>query len=155
MDWEEHLEPLTRIAREHRLLREHNLALQQSQADSKGLLLAEGAVVLLMLEHLARMLLGDARDTETLPNLLERIVSRKITDIPWDDPHEGIRKIKDLRNTLVHGQYELAAKLAGCSSVPEYFFKQYAGEIEVAAKIVDHLIAHVNHEALGAEHGQP
>ncbi len=82
---------------------------------------AEAALVCLALERFLRAILGEVNDGATLYNLLEQAVSRKLVRLPWDDQQDGIKRICSVRNTLLHGNYEQAARDAGSSSVAEYF----------------------------------
>jgi hypothetical protein len=71
----------------------------------------------------------------TLFNLLERAMSRKLVRLPWDDQKIDSKMLTDVRNTIRHGNFEQAARQAGCASGPEFFKTQFAGEIE---RLYDH-----------------
>lgn len=137
---------LQELVRELRLLRNHNLSFKEGDAQDRLLFFAEASIVLVTLERFVRAVLGDAGESETLFNLLERAVSRKALTLPWDDQQDGIRKITAIRNTLLHGNYEQAAAAAGCSSVAQYFKTQFASEVERMYEIVDHLFKQINAE---------
>ena len=47
---------------------------------------------------------------------------------------------------MLHGNYEQAATQAGCSSVAEFFKKQFAGEVESMFRITDYVIAQIDQE---------
>lgn len=132
------------LVRELMLLREHNLTFKEGDPQNKILLFAEAALVILVIERFARAVLGDATDKETLPNLLQRAVSRNLLKVPWDDQQDGIRKIAKVRNSLLHGNYEQAAREAGCSSVEAYFKTQFASEVEALYRIGDYLVRQID-----------
>jgi hypothetical protein len=65
-----------------------------------------------------RIVLGsDAEEKDTLYNMLQKSVSRGLLRVPWDDQQDGITRLARVRNTLLHGSYEQAAKEAGRASV--------------------------------------
>ena len=139
-----HIE-LQHLVREHRLLRQHNLRFKPGDPQEDILLFAEGAVILMTLERFARAILGaDATEEDTLYNLLQKAVSKGFILLPWDDQEEGIRRLKDVRNTILHGNFEQAAKQAGCASVADYFGTTFAAEIERLYKITEHLFQQID-----------
>jgi hypothetical protein len=136
-----------RLVWELNRLRSHNVSFD---ADSLELFfLAEGALVLLALERFMRMILGvEASDSDTLPNLLEKATSARLdlVVLPGNlDRSELIRRIKSVRNTLMHGNFEQAAKQAGLSSKEEYFRSgTYITEVEVLFKILNRIVAQID-----------
>lgn len=76
--------------RELGLLRAHNLRFKEGDPQERLLLFAEAALVFLVLERFVRAILGDAKDSETLFNLLERAVSRNLLTLPWKNQQDGI-----------------------------------------------------------------
>ena len=142
---DQHLD-LQHLVRELRVLRNHNLKFKEGAPQDTMLMFAEAALVVLVLERFVRVLLGDATDRETLHNLLERAVSRRLIRLPWDDQQEGIKKIVGVRNTMLHGNYEQAAREAGCSKVPEYFKTQFAGEVERLYLITNEVFTQIDPE---------
>lgn len=141
------------LVRELAVVRQHNLAFKEGDPQDALLLFAEAALVLIALERFVRAVLGaDATDRDTLPNLLEKAVARDLLRVPWDDQQDGIRRIKDVRNTLLHGNYEQAATQAGCSSTTEFFKTVFASEVEVTFKILDNLMSQID-PATGQPHG--
>ena len=146
---------LQHIVREMLLVRSHNLKCAEEKDFDNLLHFAEGALVLLALERFARIVLGSRADErDTLYNLLQKAVKYGLLHLPWDDQEDGIRRLKDVRNTTLHGGYEQAAAAAGCSSVAEYFrSSQHIGEVETLTKVLDHLMRQVDLEKgpVGAE----
>lgn len=111
------------------------------------LLFAEAALVLIVLERFLRVILAsEATEDDTLPNLLEKATSARLCmlKLPAADRAQAIREIKNVRNTILHGNYEQAARQAGCSSVTDYFKRQFAPEIERLFQITDHLMAQID-----------
>jgi len=135
------------LVRELQLVRAHNLQFKDGDAQDQILLFAEAALVCLALERFARAVLGsDATDRDTLPNLLEKAVSKKLLSVPWQDQADGIRRIKNVRNTILHGNYEQAARDAGCASASDYFKTQFAGEIDQMYQLTDFIVKQVDPE---------
>lgn len=136
---------LQELVRELVLLREHNLQFREGDPQDKLLMFAEAALVLIVLERFVRVVLGDdATDRDTLPGLLRKVVSKGLLRLPWDDQEEAIQRIRLVRNTLLHGNYEQAAREAGCGSVAEFFKTQFAGEVEALYNIVDDLMRQID-----------
>ena len=135
---------LQELVRELTLIRGHNLRFGPTDPQRNLLLFAEGALVCLTMEHYVRIVVGDALPGAKLFNLLQYSVSHALLSVPWDDQQEGIRKICEVRNTLLHGNYAQAARKAGCQSVEEYFQKQYASQVEAMFKITDHIMRQVD-----------
>lgn len=124
MTFKEKYRDYQELTREHDLLRNHNKA---NPDQSKLLLFAEGALIIIMLERFLRMLPDlKAQDSETLYPLFKRAVDEKIFAI--SDQHR--KDMLDIRNTILHGNFEQAAKQAKVASKEEYFKTQYASEIE-------------------------
>jgi hypothetical protein len=132
------------LVRELGLLRAHNLRFKEGDPQERLLLFAEAALVFLVLERFVRAILGDAKDSETLFNLLERAVSRNLLTLPWKNQQDGIRAICDARNALLHGNYEQAARNAGCESTAVYFKTVYAREIERWSTVVNQLFTQID-----------
>lgn len=135
------------LVRELMLLRQHNLGFKDGDPQDGLLFFAEAALVCLSLERFVRAVLGaDAGEKDTLYNLLQKGVSKGLIRLPWEDQEEGIKKVSAVRNTLLHGNYEQAARDAGCASPAEYFQKQFAGEVESLFEITDHLVKQIDPE---------
>ena len=141
---------IQQLVRELQLLRTNNLKFKEGDSQDGLLLFAEASLVLLVLERFIRAILSDATDRETLRPLLRRAIERKLILLPWDDQEDGIGRLVDVRNTILHGNYEQAAKQAGCSSVAEYFKTVFASEVEKVYQVVDHLFNQID-----ANTGQP
>jgi len=132
------------LVRELGIIRAHNLKFKESDPQDTVLMFAEAALVLIVLERFVRAVVPDARDNDTIYNLLQRAVSKGLLKVPWDDQEDGIRRIKDVRNTLLHGNYELAASQSGCSSVREFFKEKFASEVETLTRVVDDLMRQID-----------
>jgi hypothetical protein len=110
-------------------------------------------MVLLSLERFLRILPGvEATDSDTLPGLLEKATSesRQVLKLPAEDRKDAIRRIKDVRNTIMHGNFEQATRQAGLKSVEEYFKTQFAPEVEALYQIANGLV-----DQISIETGQP
>jgi hypothetical protein len=135
------------LVRELALVRNHNLGFKAGAAQDTLLLFAEAALVCLALERFVRIVLGcDAEEKDTLYNLLQKSVSRGLLRVPWDDQQDGITRLARVRNTLLHGSYEQAAKEAGRASVRDYFQTAFASEIEGMFKATDFILAQIDQD---------
>lgn len=83
-----------------------------------------------------------AKDTDTLGTLLERATSKRSKILILSADHR--RGLRDIRNTILHGNFEQAAKQAGVKNKEEYFKTQFASEIEALYKIVNGLVAQID-----------
>jgi hypothetical protein len=70
--------------------------------------------------------------------------ARGIIVLPGKDPKDAIKRISNVRNTMLHGNYEQAAREAGCSSVESYFGTVFASEIEAMTEIADGLMRQID-----------
>lgn len=134
------------LVREHSLLRRHNRAFKDGETQDSLLLFAEAALVLVVLERFLRMILGPAGDEQTLHNLLEQATGarHRLLVLPGSDRDDAIRRITGVRNTLLHGNYEQAARESGCASVSEYFRTTFAAEVEALYEIANRLVAQID-----------
>jgi hypothetical protein len=132
------------LVRELQVLRAHNLQFNEGDRQDGLLLFAEAALVLLLLERFVRAVLDDTKDNDTIYTLLQRAVCRGLLRVPWEDQEDGIRRIKDVRNTILHGNYEQAARQSGQPSVAAYFKTQFAPEVERMTILVDHLFKQID-----------
>lgn len=136
---------LQELVREYMVLREHNLQFKEGDDLRRLLLFSEAAVVIVIIEHFVRMVLGTrATDQDTLHNLLQKAVSDGLLRLPWDDQQEGIRKVVAVRNTILHGNYAQAAAQAGCASVEDYFKRQFASEVEGMYRIAQYVTEQID-----------
>lgn len=140
---EQHRE-LGEIIRELEIVRNQNLELAQIHGKwvPGCLLFAEGLLVLLALERFLRVILGaEATDSDTLPNLLEKATSARLDLLalpPWWTREQTISAMKNVRNALMHGNYEQAAIQSGCRSRDDYFRSStYINEVETLRRILD------------------
>lgn len=144
---------LQHLIRELVLVRDHNRRFKEGEPQDEVLLFAEGALVVIVLERFVRAVLGDnAGPTETLHNLLQKAVAENLLRVPWDDQQDGIRRICSVRNTILHGNYEQAAKQAGCASVRDYFSQQFTPEVDKMFHIVDDMVKQID-PTTGRPHG--
>jgi len=133
------------LAREHRWLRDHNRRFKDGDDPADLLMFAKVAVILMMLERFVRAILGpDVADSDTLYHLLQKAVSKQLLRMPYDDEQEGIRRLKNVRNTIMHANFELAARKAGCASVDVYFREVFACEVETLYEITQHLVEQID-----------
>lgn len=153
MTFRERYLDLQHLIRELMLVRSHNLQFKEGDPQDRMLLFAEGALVVIVLERFVRAVLGDeASETETLHNLLQKAVAKGLLRVPWDDQQDGIRRMCAIRNTILHGNYEQAARQAGCATVVDYFRQQLTPEVEKMFHIVDDLMKQID-SATGKPHG--
>lgn len=137
------------IARELDVLRRHNLQFQEGDSQETLLMIAEAAVICLAMERFLRIILvGEATEADTLPNLLEKATSKRLNLIKLINPdrNEGIRAIVRVRNTLLHGNYEQAAREAGCADRNEYFKTKFASHTETMFRLLDHFMEQIDPE---------
>jgi hypothetical protein len=98
-----------------------------------------------------RMILGaEANEKDTLPNLLEKATSARLDLVVLPgrlDRAEFIRRIKDVRNTLMHGNFEQAAKQAGFASKEEYFKSgSYIADVEALYKVLNRIVKQIDRD---------
>src|SRR2546429_83248 len=115
MTFKEQYVDFQRIVWEVKRLRDHNLSFKNDSLEL--FFFAEGMMVLLALERFMRIILGgEALESDTLPGLLEKATSKRLDLVLLPgglSRDETIRRIRHVRNTLMHGNYEQAAKEAG------------------------------------------
>lgn len=142
--FEEHRE-MQELAREWNIVRQHNLQCAEQGTLGNLLFLAEGLLVLTSFERFFRIIVPNARDNETLYNLMQRANRLRLVTMPHDSQQEAIRIIGSLRNQLVHANYEQAAREAGYSTIREYFgSSQYAGTVERLTLLLDNIMAQID-----------
>jgi len=132
------------LVRELKIIRNHNLKFNEGDPQDTILMFAEAALVIVILERFVRAVVGDATDSDTIYTLLQRAGSKGLLKVPWEDQEDGIRKIKDVRNTLLHGNYEQAARQSGCASVQEFFTQKFASEVEALTHVVNDLMGQID-----------
>ncbi|MCR9160872.1 MAG: hypothetical protein ACE37F_03440 [Nannocystaceae bacterium] len=149
MTFKERYRDLQEIIREMLLLRSHNRQFQAGDSQETMLMFAEACVVLLALERFLRVILQDeATERDTLPNLLEKATSKRVAllSLPPGERAELIRRVKDVRNTTLHGGFEQAARDAECGSVADYFATQFAPEVEAITNLLEGLMGQIDPE---------
>jgi hypothetical protein len=110
--FKERFPDLQHVVRELLVLRKHNLKFKAGDPQGNLLLMAEALVTLLALERFLRVILTPARatDSDTLYHLLEKAFAHRLLDVPGDDRALVIHQLKEVRNTLMHGNFEQAAR---------------------------------------------
>src|SRR4030095_12503724 len=99
---------------------------------------------LMMLERFVRIVVrGSPVEDQTLRPMLDWAVRRGRLRLPWDNQKEGIQKVCDIRNTILHGNYEQAAAQAK-TDVRAFFKSQFAGEIAGMTKVLNYLVEQVD-----------
>jgi hypothetical protein len=143
---DEHPE-MQQLVQEFVMLRRWNKE-QEAQKNFAGLFLfAEGALILLIFERCLRIILGSrVGDSDTLPNLLEKVTTKAAPILKFEGlgRQDAIKEIKDVRNGIMHANYEQAARRVGAASVQEYLQKHFAPEIENLAEIVDGVLKQID-----------
>ena len=135
------------LVRELNVVRTHNLRFKAGDPQETLLLMSEAALILVVLERFLRMIVPDGSEDDTLRNLLEKATSRtrRLLILPGDRD-TVIGQMVDIRNTLLHGNYEQAATQSGCSNVEEYFRTQFAPEVEGMYRLVNLMVAQIDVE---------
>lgn len=129
------------IVRELYLLRGHNEKFKAAQASL--LLISEGSLTMLALERFLRMFTGNFQNKQTLPNLLEKATSMGLR-LGAKEQGNAIAAVRDVRNAIVHGNFEQAATDNGVRSAEVYFGKYFAGEVEFVFRLLETLVAQVD-----------
>ncbi|MBX3269802.1 MAG: hypothetical protein KF729_06055 [Sandaracinaceae bacterium] len=125
-------------------LNRHNKTYGPHDPQDGLLMFAEGALCMTLIEAAARRWVGDGvlpADAKFRPVLKAAAASG--LRIPFDDADDGITKLCAVKNTLVHGNFEQAARGAGGRDVATYFKEQYAGEIERMYRVCLHFLTQV------------
>ena len=140
---------LQELVRELLMVRAHNKSFRDGEPLNNVLLFAEAGLVCMTFEHFVRVVVAKADTTnalagQSLYNLLQFAISRDLIRLPWDAQEDGIRKVVDVRNSLLHANYAEAAHGAASGSVENYFKTQFASELEVMFLIVDDLMKQVD-----------
>ncbi len=131
------------LAREHKQLRTHNRGFKEGDQQNTMLMFAEGALILIMLERFLRILPDvEATERDTLFNLLEKAISRQILEIAEKDYF--IKQLTIVRNTILHGNYEQAAKQSGQKTIEDYFRNVYPTEIETLYTITNRIVSQID-----------
>lgn len=135
------------LALELKNLREHNLRFKEGDPQDGILMFAEAAVVLVAIERFLRMILVEEVNNATIYNLLQMATgtARRLITLPDNDRDDAIRRITEVRNTLMHGNYEQAAEALGCT-VNEYFKRYFSSEIEQLFNLLDGMLKQIDPE---------
>ena len=131
------------IVREITIIREWT---KHNENDQRMLLLlAEGSLTLVAFEHFLRAFLDEYSDSYTLYNLLQKSILKGI-QLNAIDNEKAIKILTEVRNSIIHGNFEKAAQINGCDSVGEYFSKFYIAEIEFMHQLLNNIVEQVNIE---------
>jgi len=95
-------------------------------------LLSEGAIALITLERALRIALGARGKGKTLRTLLLQATDQKSGFLTIEGREEGVRVIANLRNLLLHGDFEAAGAPAA-----DYLAKRLEADVFHAQKITD------------------
>lgn len=115
-------------------LRIHNIGAAKRGEHGVLLLFAEGALTLMMLEHVCRRVAGSrVRDEDNFRVVVEQAVLHGSAPVRLlaTDPVDAATRLVRARDTLIHANYEQIAASMGLSDISEYFkSSQYISEIE-------------------------
>jgi hypothetical protein len=117
------------------------------KAESKLLMFAEAAMIMMTLERFLRALLGaEALWSDTLPALLEKATTpkRDLLSVPDHDRDSLIKAVTNWRNALLHANFEQTAKNAGVATTAEYFANVFASELETSYRVTNWLIGQID-----------
>jgi hypothetical protein len=147
--FKEQFREFQRIALELKRIRSHNMTFKADSYDM--FFMAEGTLVVLALERFMRIILGaDADERDTMQNLLEKALSpkRNLIALPGGLTREQMREqIVEVRNFLMHGNYEQAAKKAGLSSKDDFFMSsKYIKSVERLYRITNRICVQIDPE---------
>jgi len=140
------------IVLELELLRKHNSSFSPGKSNDYRLLFSQVALTLLCLERFLRILPGveeaaikrtkKGKKAATLAEFLRGATDIKILAIKNKD--EVIKQVTDVRNSILHGNFEQCARECNKNSVEEYFKLVFAGEVEALYKFTKHLMDQIN-----------
>jgi hypothetical protein len=147
--FKEQFREFQRMVLELKRLRNHNVTFQSDSYEM--FFMAEGTLVVLVLERFLRMILGkDADERDTMQNLLEKALSpkRSLIVLPGGLTRDQMREqIVEVRNFHLHGNYEQAATKAGLPSKDAYFMSsKYIKSVERLYRIANRIVAQVDEE---------
>ncbi len=116
-------------------LRDHNLRFGPDDSQDYLLLQTEGALSMVLVEAMARKalrLLPESDGPEKFRDVVEQAVfgAPKRLTIFLEDELSAIDRMCRIRNTILHGNYEQAAREAGCQDVPHYFKTAFTPDVE-------------------------
>ncbi len=141
---------LQELVRELFWLRSHNLKIKEGAPQQELLLFAEAALVLMTLERFLRILPGVVKkEKDTLFNLLESAtsVSLNLLTFPANITRtEVIKKVTDVRNAILHGNFEQVENQAGAKNKEQYFKTNFAADIEDLTNFTNGLFAQIDPE---------
>ena len=125
-------------------LRGYNKSFKPEEDQSSLLLVTEGSLALMLIERACREALGAPAPDGFRELLHAAVVARRVLTLRWDDPERGVGQITDVRNTLLHGNYEQAAAATSAGDVPTFFKTQFASEVEKLGQIALHFAEQVS-----------
>jgi hypothetical protein len=150
---------LQALVRELHFLRKHNLKFKPGRSLASYLLVSEALVMWLVFERFLRICLAkESNPDETGPTLRPLMdeafgAKRALLRLPSDLCTQGvIWQMCTWRNTLLHGDFEGAARESGCEEDFRRFFKdRFAASVERTFEMVNYLFSQVDH-ATGKRH---
>jgi len=143
---------LRELVRELSLVRRHNLQFKEGDPQHHLLFFAEHALVCMTLEYFVRAVVSDHfhpriwPDKNDLRSLLNYAVAHDLFVLQWEDQADGVHKVSNVRNALMHANFAQAAREAGCATEDEYFQTQYASEVEAMTRITNGLVKQIDPE---------
>jgi hypothetical protein len=137
---------LQQIARELSEVRKVNLYAPANDPARRPM--SEGLLTLLALERFLRIVLGSrATRKDTLRPLLRMVMEPPLNiRLPGHlDPDGTIKLVTDVRNTLMHGNFEEAADRVGATHKDDYFISSaHVRELEMLYKVTNRIMAQID-----------
>lgn len=131
------------MIRELTILRDMNIKNKYKQG--KLLLLAEGSLTVIALEHFLRIFLNEFNPSSTLYNLLQQAIKRGIK-LGAKENAVAVKIISNIRNSILHGNYVQAVNEIGLKNIEEYFLKEYIAEVESLYNILEEIVEQVDRD---------
>lgn len=131
------------MIRELTILRDMNIKNRYEQG--KLLLLAEGSLTVIALEHFLRIFLNEFNPSSTLYNLLQQAIKRGIK-LGAKENAVAVKIISNIRNSILHGNYVQAVNEIGLKNIEEYFLKEYIAEVESLYNILEEIVEQVDRD---------
>ncbi len=148
MSFKDEFRDVQEMVRELMLLRKHNLAFKPGDTQETFLLMSEGLICIVILERFVRAVLGPtATERDTIRTLLTTAVKKGAppTSLRGSAGRDSEDPTK-VRNMILHGNFEQAAKEEGLATVREFFQERFRGIVEKTYQITDHLFRQIDPE---------
>lgn len=137
------------------LLRSHNKTFKEGDSQSNILLFSEALLTLTCLERFLRILPDvesnaknclkkkkTSKSEPTLPDLLDSTLQLKLLN--FQNPDLIKKAITDIRNSIIHGNFEQCAKRIKLSSTDEYFKTVFINDIEESYNFLCFLLKQID-----------